>query len=402
MVLNADENYIALYDLGFGWVEIGSVTPQPQVGNAKPRVFHLSEDQAVINRYGFPSKGAASVVARLHARFPYPFSSRVAASLTPTKALEEESEDKPASIRQGRILSINLGKNKSSSPDSINDFLFGLRTFAPVSDVLVVNVSSPNTPGLRNLQSRGLLIELLSALVKERAAITKTGLSGKRQNPPKLLLKIAPDLSEAELKDVAEAVLETGIDGVIVSNTTIKRPAGLKSSSCFVCATWEPTDLVTDNRTEPGGLSGPPLKPLTLKALRTLRGLLPASVPLIGCGGISTGHDAIEYARAGATTVQLYTSFSHSGVGTPRRVKDEITRILETQGKTWMDVVKEGQLAALQEKKSEKKEARPETKLADRAGKVLAAGEELIGILKDVPANSAETSLKSTGIQPTS
>jgi dihydroorotate dehydrogenase len=209
------------------------VTPQPQAGNPKPRVFHLSEDQAVINRYGFPSKGAASVIARLHARFPYPFSSLVAASLTPTKELEND----PASLTQGRLLSVNLGKNKSSSPDSINDFLFGVRTFSPVSDVLVVNVSSPNTPGLRNLQSRGLLIELLSALVKERAAVAKNAPPGTRQCLPKLLLKIAPDLSEAELKDVAEAVLETGIDGVIVSNTTVQRPMGLKSSECFICAT---------------------------------------------------------------------------------------------------------------------------------------------------------------------
>ena len=133
-------------------------------------------------------------------------------------------------------------------------------------------------------------------------------------------------------------------------------------------------------------MSGPPLKPLALKALQTLRGLLPTSVPLIGCGGISTGQDAIEYARAGATTVQLYTSFSHSGVGTPRRIKDEITQILEAQGKSWMDVVKEGQLAALQESQPEKKEApKGAAELADRAGKVLAAGEELIGILKDTP-----------------
>lgn len=130
-----------------------------------------------------------------------------------------------------------------------------------------------------------------------------------------------------------------------------------------------------------------------------MRSLLPASVPLIGCGGISTGQDAIEYARAGATTVQLYTSFSHNGVSTPRRIKDEITRILEEQGKTWMDVVKEGQLAALQENRAEKetKEIPKETtKLADRAGKVLSAGEELIGILKDTSANTSQTPLTST------
>jgi dihydroorotate dehydrogenase len=150
-------------------------------------------------------------------------------------------------------------------------------------------------------------------------------------------------------------------------------------------------------------LSGPPLKPLTLRALRTLRSLLPASIPLIGCGGISTGQDAIEYARAGATTVQLYTSFAHNGVGTPRRIKDEITQILEAQGKTWMEVVKEGQLAALQEDKPKKKEGLKEAKkLADRAGKALATGEELIGILKDASASSDQPPLTSTGIQPTS
>ena len=134
-----------------------------------------------------------------------------------------------------------------------------------------------------------------------------------------------------------------------------------------------------------------------------MRSLLPASVPLIGCGGISTGQDAIEYAHAGATTVQLYTSFAHNGVGTPRRIKDEITQILGAQGKTWMDVVKEGQLAALQENKPKKKELLNEkTKLADRAGKILATGEEMIGILKDASANSDQTPLTSTGIQPTS
>ena len=198
------------------------MTPEPQAGNAKPRVFHLVEDQAVINRYGFPSKGAASVLARLRARLPDP----VGTSLMPTPNL-------PASLKRGTLLSVNLGINKSSSPDSISDFLFGVRTFAPVSDVLVVNVSSPNTLGLRKMQSRGMLIELLGALVKERAAIAQSQLPSTRQKLPKLLLKIAPDLSEAELEAVAEAVLVTGIDGVIISNTTVQRPVGLKSSSCL-------------------------------------------------------------------------------------------------------------------------------------------------------------------------
>ena len=196
--------------MGFGWVEIGSVTPQSQPGNPTPRIFHLAEDKAVINRYGFPSKGAASVLTRLQARYQ-------------GHASAEESNQ---SLRPGKLLSINLGKNKTSAPDSLSDFLSGVRTFGPFADVLVVNVSSPNTPGLRSLQSRGMLIELLGAVKRERDAL------GLDQRLPKLLVKIAPDLSKEELSDVAEAVRETGIDGVIVSNTTIQRPNTLKSSMC--------------------------------------------------------------------------------------------------------------------------------------------------------------------------
>jgi dihydroorotate dehydrogenase len=173
-------------------------------------VFHLSEDDAVINRYGFPSKGATSVLTRLQARYV-------------TVALPSSPSN--ASLRPSKILSVNLGKNKSSPPDSIADFLAGVRTFGALADVLVINVSSPNTPGLRNLQSRGMLIELLSAVKRERDALHI-------ERPlPKLLVKIAPDLSKDELKDVAEAVQETGVDGVIVSNTTIRRPPTLKSSA---------------------------------------------------------------------------------------------------------------------------------------------------------------------------
>ena len=201
--------FAGLFNLGFGWVEIGSVTPRPQPGNARPRVFHLSEDDAVINRYGFPSKGATSVLTRLQARY--------IACAVPSPS--------NASLRPSKILSVNLGKNKSSPPDSITDFLAGVRTFGPLADVLVVNVSSPNTPGLRNLQSRGMLIELLSAVKRERDALDI------ERTLPKLLVKIAPDLSKDELKDVAEAVRETGVDGVIVSNTTIQRPPTLKSST---------------------------------------------------------------------------------------------------------------------------------------------------------------------------
>ncbi|KAI5117302.1 hypothetical protein M0805_008566 [Coniferiporia weirii] len=301
-----------LFDLGFGWVEIGSVTPKPQPGNPTPRVFHLPDDSAMINRYGFPSEGASSVLSRLRARLPTIFADR--------PPPEPEAH---ASLRPAALLAINLGKNKTSPPDGIADFLGGIRMFAPYADVLVVNVSSPNTPGLRGMQSRGLLEELLAGIVTERDALPlhTQAVTARR---PRLVLKIAPDLSEDELRDVAEAVkANPGVDGVIVSNTTIQRPSGL-----------------TDPRkTETGGLSGAPLKPLTLRALRTLRTHLPASVPLIGCGGIATGADALEYARAGAAAVQLYTGFGYAGVGACRRVKDELADALAREGTTWGAVV---------------------------------------------------------------
>ncbi|CAG7849589.1 Dihydroorotate dehydrogenase (quinone), mitochondrial Short=DHOdehase; AltName: Full=Dihydroorotate oxidase; Flags: Precursor [Serendipita indica DSM 11827] len=339
-----------LFDLGFAWVEIGSITPKPQPGNPQPRVFHLPEDQAVINRYGFPSKGATLVLSRLQARY----------------ATRNAAENHPnGSLLDNKILSINLGKNKSSAPDSLSDFLLGVQTFGPLADVLVVNVSSPNTPGLRGLQSRGMLIELLDAVKRERDSLHMD------RALPKLLVKIAPDLSEEELTDVAEAVRETGIDGVIVSNTTIQRPEGVKSA----------------NKKEAGGLSGVPLKPLTLRALKTLRPLLPASIPIVGCGGIATGADALEYARAGATTVQLYTSFAYGGAGTPRRIKDEIVDELRRSNQSWMDAVREGQKAAWKEPQ----EAHglvtivaPEVTSAikEGSGAFTAMGEQLINILK--------------------
>ncbi|KIM33663.1 hypothetical protein M408DRAFT_14299 [Serendipita vermifera MAFF 305830] len=337
-----------LFNLGFGWVEIGSVTPKPQPGNPTPRVFHLAEDRAVINRYGFPSKGSTAVLTRLQARHQS----------------HDSTVEHNQSLRPAKYLSINLGKNKTSAPDSLSDFLLGVRTFGPLADVLVVNVSSPNTPGLRSLQSRGMLIELLGAVKRER-----DGLHLNRRLP-KLLVKIAPDLSNEEISDVAEAVRETGIDGVIVSNTTIQRPNTLKSR----------------NKGETGGLSGPPLKSLTLNALKTLRPLLPASVPIIGCGGITTGADAVEFAKAGASTIQLYTSFAYEGVGTPRRVKDEITQILRDSNQTWMDLVKEGQKLAWSPK-GHKNDAPSldveiESALQGGASKFAAMGEQLISILK--------------------
>ncbi|KAI1788161.1 Dihydroorotate dehydrogenase-domain-containing protein [Ganoderma leucocontextum] len=307
-----------LFDLGFSWVEVGSVTPKPQPGNSRPRVFHLPDDSAVINRYGFPSEGHTAALARLRARLPTLFS--YAADPTNQSPLHGQEH---ASLRPNALLAVNLGKNKASPPESIDDFVAGVHVFGPYADALVVNVSSPNTPGLRGMQSRTVLQELLAGVIAARDEVTALSTHSHR---PKLLLKIAPDLSESEVADVAAGVLANeGIDGVIVSNTTIQRPASLSDQ----------------NKSETGGLSGPPLKELSLTTLRTLRGLLPASVPLIGCGGISSGADALEFARSGAAAVQLYTAFGYHGPGTARAIKDELAEILRQEGKTWREVVRE-------------------------------------------------------------
>ncbi|KAL0953707.1 hypothetical protein HGRIS_004900 [Hohenbuehelia grisea] len=296
-----------LFNLGFSWVEIGSVTPKPQPGNPRPRVFHLTEDSALINRYGFPSQGHSSVLARLRARLPsYP----------------SEADAQSASFRGGSLLAVNLGKNKESPVDSPDDFVAGVRTFGPYADALVVNVSSPNTPGLRGLQNRELLEKLLGSVTKARDELAPSNLVSQK---PKILLKLAPDLDPQQLGEIAEVIRNSHIDGVIVSNTTTQRPSGLANT----------------NRSEVGGLSGAPLKPYSLAALRTLRAHLPASIPIIGCGGISTGADALEYAKAGASFVQVYTGFGYDGVGSCRRIKDQLVEALAKEGKTWAQVVEE-------------------------------------------------------------
>ncbi|KAG2358840.1 hypothetical protein BDR07DRAFT_1416474 [Suillus spraguei] len=278
-----------ILNLGFSWVEIGSVTPKPQPGNPKPRVFHLPDDAALINRYGFPSQGAASVISRLRARIP---------------KFHEAKDDTTAALKPGSVLAINLGKNKSSPVESPDDFVTGVKTFGPYADVLVVNISSPNTPGLRGLQNRELLEDLLTSVRKARDELEPSPITARR---PRLVLKIAPDLEESQI------------------NTTISRP----------------TSLTDPNKSEMGGLSGAPLKPRALQVLKTLRAHVPASIPLIGCGGISTGADALDYARAGASLIQVYTGFGYDGVGTCRRIKDELEALLRAENTTWKAVVDE-------------------------------------------------------------
>ncbi|CAG8499885.1 16001_t:CDS:2 [Cetraspora pellucida] len=316
----------SLFDLGFGYVEIGSVTPEPQPGNPQPRMFRLHYDKAVINRYGFNSVGHKMVELRLRDRLRrYLYQSaklhpRVTASLlasSPDGASLSDALGINRSLKDDKLLGINLGKNKSSDPESINDYVKGIKSLGPYADVLVINVSSPNTPGLRGLQRKDIFEKLLNEVI-----IARNSLSGPN---PALLVKIAPDLSDDELDDIADAAMKSGVDGIIVSNTTISRPNSLYSDSSLV--------------SETGGLSGPPLKPLALKSLRRIYQRTNGELTLIGCGGISDAKDALEYARAGATLVQLYTSFAYDGVGKVREIKDKI--LSELKDKKWVDVIGE-------------------------------------------------------------
>ncbi|XP_007477438.1 dihydroorotate dehydrogenase (quinone), mitochondrial isoform X1 [Monodelphis domestica] len=275
-----------LYKMGFGFVEVGSVTPKPQEGNPKPRVFRLPEDQAVINRYGFNSHGLSAVEHRLRAR-----------------------QQKQAKLTEdGMPLGINLGKNKSSL-DAAADYVEGVRVMGPLADYLVVNVSSPNTAGLRNLQGKDELRLLLTKVLKERDAL-------QGGHKPAVLVKIAPDLTTQEKREIASVVKELGIDGLIITNTTVSRPASLQGAL----------------RSEVGGLSGRPLRDLATQTVSEMYLLTQGKIPIIGVGGISSGQDALEKIRAGASLVQMYTAFTYGGPPVVRKVKRELEALLKEQG----------------------------------------------------------------------
>jgi dihydroorotate dehydrogenase len=261
---------------GFGFVEIGTVTPRPQTGNPKPRIFRLDEDRAVVNRLGFNSGGLDAVITRLERR-----------------------------PRRG-IVGVNLGQNRDST-DPAADYETGIRRAAGSADYLVVNVSSPNTPGLRDLQRRAPLENLLRRLLRARAE------SGSRTP---LLLKIAPDLTAEERNDIAEVALASGIDGLIVSNTTVARPAGLKSVAAR----------------EAGGLGGRPLFAPSTSLLAEMYRLTGGRLPLIGVGGIETAADAYAKIRAGASLVQLYTALVFEGPALVGRIKRGLAEALRRDG----------------------------------------------------------------------
>ncbi len=272
----------AMLAQGFGFVEVGSVTPLPQAGNPRPRLFRLSEDEAVINRMGFNNEGAAAVRARLQARGG-----------------------------RGGIVGVNIGANKDAA-DRIADYAAGVRAFNALASYLVVNVSSPNTPGLRDLQAASELQRLLKRVNEAR---DEAAVKDARRAP--LLLKIAPDLGDDELAAIAAMAIEAGVDGLIVSNTTITRPP-LKSPLAG----------------EQGGLSGRPLFPLSTRQLACVYVETEGRLPLIGVGGISSPEDAWQKVRAGASLVQLYSALVYHGPGLVAEIVEGLAARLKANGFT--------------------------------------------------------------------
>jgi dihydroorotate dehydrogenase len=267
-----------LLRLGFGSVEIGSVTPRAQPGNPKPRLFRLAADQAVINRMGFNSHGHGFAARGL---------------------MSHRSTAGPVGV--------NLGKNRDSD-DALADYAAGIAALGHFADYLVVNISSPNTPGLRDLQGPARLRPLVEGLHKALADLAPPA--------PALLLKLAPDLTPAERREIATVVLEGGIDGLVVSNTTTARPPGLKSPAAR----------------EAGGLSGPPLFQPATAALGDFYRLTAGRLPLIGVGGVASGADAYAKIRAGASLVQLYTALVYQGPGLVGAIKRDLAALLRRDG----------------------------------------------------------------------
>jgi dihydroorotate dehydrogenase len=268
------EVFAQMLGFGFGFVEIGTLTPKAQAGNPRPRLFRLAEDRAVINRMGFNNTGIEAAAGRI------------------------------SKHRRGRgILGINVGANKDSA-DRVSDYVAGIAAMAPLADYLTINVSSPNTPGLRGLQDKEALDALLAAAIDARP-----------ENGPPIFLKVAPDLERGEVDDIARICIDRGVGALIVGNTTVSRP-----------------ELRSRHRGEAGGLSGAPLKALALERLRDFRRATGGALPLIAAGGIENGVDAFDRVRAGASLVQLYSALVYEGPGLARRINAELKRLLAIQG----------------------------------------------------------------------
>lgn len=266
----------ALLGLGFGFAEVGSITPRPQAGNPRPRLFRLEGDKAVINRMGFNNEGGAKAAVRLAAR-----------------------------RHSGGVIGVNIGANKDSS-DRIADYAAMTRLMAPLASYLAVNISSPNTPGLRTLQDEGALGALLDAVIEARGA-----------HDVPIFLKLAPDLGSADIDAIARIAIEKNLGALIISNTTIARPP-----------------LRSPHGEETGGLSGAPLRTLALQCLRDFRRATGGAIPLVGVGGIGSAEDAWERIRAGASLVQIYSAMVFEGPGLPSRMVKGIERLMRRDGFT--------------------------------------------------------------------
>lgn len=268
------EVFEAMLGIGFGFVEVGTLTPQPQDGSPKPRLFRLTEDRAIINRMGFNNRGQPEAFDRLMMR-----------------------------NRARGVVGVNIGANRDS-PDRVADYVKGVQAMSPVADYLTINISSPNTPGLRQLQDEGALRALLSALQEARIV-----------GGPPVFLKVAPDLGQGEPDQIVRVAMQHGIDAIIVANTTISRPA-----------------LRSRHAHEAGGLSGEPLKALALDALRCFRSASGGALPLIAAGGIASTDDAWERICAGASLVQLYSAMIYEGPGIARRIAKGLAARLADAG----------------------------------------------------------------------
>ncbi len=269
------------HKMGFGFAEAGTVTPKPQAGNDKPRLFRLSEDKAVINRFGFNNKGLEYFASQLNG------------------------------LPKARgVFGANVGANKDSD-DRTADYVTGIERLYGMSDYFTVNISSPNTPGLRALQSKDALMELITKVLEARAAKIAEG-----QAYVPILVKIAPDLQDADVRDISDIALTSQIDGLIVSNTTIARPETLRSK----------------HQSEAGGLSGAPLMGPSTDVLRAIYRATEGRVPLVGVGGVASGADAFTKIKAGASLVQLYSALVYGGPALVTRIKTELASLLKAEG----------------------------------------------------------------------
>lgn len=273
------EAYLPMLAFGFGFVECGTVTPRPQEGNPRPRLFRLEEDRAVINRMGFNNDGLGPFVRRL-----------------------------AAAPRGIGVIGANVGANKDST-DRISDYVAGVKAVWPYCSYVTVNVSSPNTPGLRGLQDRGALEELLGRVGEAAAEMERAVVAKGRP----VFLKVAPDLDDAAIRDIAEVAMQAPVlHGLIVSNTTIARPEALQSA----------------HKGETGGLSGAPLMEESTQVLKAFSGAVGEKLDLIGAGGVASGADAWAKLQAGAQAVQLYSALAYEGPGLVKRIKRELREII--------------------------------------------------------------------------